>query len=277
MNDSVFGAGRVAVVTGAASGIGLAACQRFAGMGMHVCMADINSDGLAAAKPQVEAARSDPGTTVMAVVTDVSDPASIHALKEKVYGQLGEVAVLMNNAASFKREQALGDGPGFRQALDTNLFGVVEGVRSFVPTMIEQAAPCVVINTGSKQGITMPPGNAVYNVAKAAVKAYTEALQHELRNTDGCQVSAHLLVPGWTTTRGREHKPGAWLPGQVVDFMLEAIGRGDFYIICPDGQVTPELDRKRILWTAGDIVENRPPLSRWHPDYAAKYASFIEE
>lgn len=274
MEDSVFGEGRVAVVTGAASGIGLAACERFAAMGMHVCMADVDAEGLEDAQRRVSAAGAGSGATVLARVTDVSDPESLRALKEAAYDELGEVAVLMNNAASFKREQALGDGPGFRQAIDTNLFGVVEGVRTFVPAMVAQATQCIVVNTGSKQGITMPPGNAVYNVAKAAVKAYTEALQHELRNTEGCQVSAHLLVPGWTTTRGREHQPGAWLPGQVIDFMLDAIGRGEFYILCPDGQVTPELDRKRILWTAGDIVHNRPPLSRWHPDYKDEFEAF---
>ena len=81
--------------------------------------------------------------------------------------------------------------------------------------MIEQGEPCLVINTGSKQGITNPPGNLAYNVTKAALKTYTEGLQHELRNTPGCRVSAHLLVPGWTTTGKREHQPGAWLPDQV--------------------------------------------------------------
>jgi short-subunit dehydrogenase len=134
--------------------------------------------------------------------------------------------------------------------------------------MVERGTPGLIVNTGSKQGITNPPGNLAYNMTKAAVKAFTEGLQHELRNTDGCRVSAHLLVPGWTTTGKREHKPGAWLPDQVVDMLIAGLDRGDFYIICPDDEVTPEMDRQRILWAAGDITENRPPLSRWHPDYA---------
>ena len=68
----------------------------------------------------------------------------------------------------------------------------------------------------------------------------------------------------------QDHKPGAWLPEQVVDALLTGIARGDFYIICPDGEVSVEMDRKRILWAAADIIESRPPLSRWHPDYAER-------
>jgi short-subunit dehydrogenase len=111
-------------------------------------------------------------------------------------------------------------------------------------------------------------------VSKAALRTYTEGLQHELRNREGCRITAHLLIPGWTTTGKREHKPGAWLPDQVIDFMLAALDRGDFYIVCPDGETTSEMDQKRILWSAGDLVENRPALSRWHPDYAREFMRF---
>jgi NAD(P)-dependent dehydrogenase (short-subunit alcohol dehydrogenase family) len=140
--------------------------------------------------------------------------------------------------------------------------------------MIAQETPCMVVNTGSKQGITNPPGNTAYNVSKAALKAYTEGLQHELRSRPDCRVTAHLLVPGWTTTGGRPHQRGAWLPRQVIDFLVPALERGDFYIICPDDDVTPAMDRKRILWAAGDIVDNRPALSRWHPEFAAEFEKF---
>ncbi len=140
--------------------------------------------------------------------------------------------------------------------------------------MMKQSSESIVINTGSKQGITNPPGHPIYNIVKAAVKTYTEALQHELRNSEGCRVTAHLLVPGWTTTGKSEHKQGAWLPDQVIDYLLEALERNEFYIICPDDEVTAEMDRKRILWGAGDITENRQPLSRWHPDYAEKFKEF---
>ena len=140
--------------------------------------------------------------------------------------------------------------------------------------------PAVIVNVGSKQGITNPPGHPIYNIAKSAVKTYTEALQHELRNTPDCRLTAHLLIPGFVftelTAQGRTEKPaGAWTPEQTVDFMFQCLAAGDFYILCPDNEVKRALDEKRILWAAGDIVENRPPLSRWHPDYAEAFAAFV--
>ena len=126
-------------------------------------------------------------------------------------------------------------------------------------------------NTGSKQGITTPPGDPAYNVSKAGVKAFTEALQHELRNTPSCKVSAHLLIPGFVftplTSKGRSQKPaGAWTPDETVDFMLSRLEVGDIPYSLSHNDVDRRTDEQRILWAAGDIVENRPPLSRWHPD-----------
>jgi len=146
--------------------------------------------------------------------------------------------------------------------------------------MIERGRPGLVINTGSKQGITTPPGDPAYNVSKAGVKAFTEALQHELRNTADGRLRAHLLIPGFVftdlTARGRAEKPdGAWTPAQTVEFMIERIEAGDFYILCPDNDVPRHVDERRILWAAGDIVENRPPLSRWAPEYAEAFAEFL--
>jgi hypothetical protein len=274
MTHSVLTAGRVAVVTGAAMGIGLAACKRFAALGMRVCMADVLADELQAARLEVVERAHGGDRDVLAVPTDVARPEDVQSLKERVYAAFGEVGLLMNNAVTRTGGGALGRLEDWQEALDVNFWGVVNGVRAFVPHMIEQGERCLVINTGSKQGITNPPGNLAYNVTKSALKTYTEGLQHELRNTPGCRVSAHLLVPGWTTTGKREHKPGAWLPDQVIDVLLAALDRGDFYIICPDDEVSAEMDRMRILWSAGDITENRPPLSRWHPDYAKAFAAF---
>ncbi len=94
--------------------------------------------------------------------------------------------------------------------------------------MIERGRPGLIINTGSKQGITTPPGDPAYNVSKAGVKAFTEALQHELRNTAGGKISAHLFIPGFVftalTAKGRTEKPAAaWTPEQTVDFMIERV------------------------------------------------------
>jgi hypothetical protein len=103
-----------------------------------------------------------------------------------------------------------------------------------------------------------------------------------LRNVEGGQVSAHLLIPGSTftgmTSRGRTEKPpGAWTPDQVVDMLISGIEHGDFYILCPDNEVTRKIDNRRILWAAQDIVENRPALSRWHSDYKAAFEAFLRE
>jgi short-subunit dehydrogenase len=146
--------------------------------------------------------------------------------------------------------------------------------------MLAQKTPGAIVNTGSKQGITCPPGDTAYNVSKAGVKVLTEALAHSLRNEEGNRISAHLLIPGSTftamTARGRGEKPpGAWTPDQVIDMLVEGMARGDFYILCPDNDVTREVDNRRILWAAQDITQNRPPLSRWHGDYKDAFDTFL--
>jgi NAD(P)-dependent dehydrogenase (short-subunit alcohol dehydrogenase family) len=170
----------------------------------------------------------------------------------------------------------------WQRILGVNLWGIINGSQVFAPQMIARGRPGLIINTGSKQGITTPPGDPAYNVSKAAVKAFTEALQHELRNTAGNAISAHLFIPGFVftglTAHGRTEKPAAaWTAEQTVDFMIERLSVGDFYILCPDNDVPRKLDERRILWAAGDIVENRPALSRWHKDYAEAFATFVKE
>ncbi len=271
-------AGRVAVVTGAAGGIGLAAAAKFAELGMKVVMADSNAQALEAAEERVSRLAAHPGDVRLCVV-DVSDVADIERLRDLTLADFGEVALLMNNAGIEGGAGVLGNLGRWRRLIDVNLWGVIHGMNVFAPAMIKQSAPSAIVNTGSKQGITCPPGDTAYNVSKAGLKVATEALAHELRNIEGCRVSAHLLLPGFTftgSTRAAEKPPGAWSAEQVIDFMIDSMSAGDFYILCPDNEVTRATDERRILWAAGDIVENRPALSRWHPDYKADFAEFAK-
>lgn len=277
MTHAALAPGRTALVTGAASGIGLAAATRFAGFGMKLVIVDIDAKALAEAEALLLAAGA---PEVLSARIDVADKAAMRELANRVAQAFGPLAVLMNNAGKEGGGQLLGDPPRFEAILATNLYGVVNGIQAFVPGMIAAAAPGLIINTGSKQGITTPPGDTAYNASKAAIKVVTEALAHDLRQQPGLPITAHLLVPGFTFTgftRVRtDTKPeAAWLPEQVVDFMLPAIERGEFYILCPDNDVSRAMDEKRIAWAAGDVIENRPALSRWHPDYAAAFKDFM--
>ena len=273
--------GAVAVVTGGASGIGLAAARHFAATGMRVAIADLGGDRLAEAAAALAEAAPDGAASVLAVETDVADRAAVVALEAVVRERFGGTDVLMNNAGIGPESAILGPAAAWERTLAVNLWGVIHGSQVFAPGMIARDRPGLLVNTGSKQGITTPPGNPAYNVSKAGVKVVTEALAHELRNTPGCRVTAHLLIPGFVftgLTRGerRDKPPASRPPEQTVDFMLTRLEAGDFYILCPDNDVSRELDERRMAWAAGDIIENRPALSRWHPDYAEVFAAYVK-
>lgn len=276
MYKDAIAAGGLAVVTGGASGVGFAAAERFAQAGLGVVLADLPGEALDQAadklRSQVKA-----GAPVLAVPTDVSKPEDLTALADTAF-DAGEVAVLMNNAGIARPSGSWEEPDAWRTMIEVNLFGVLNGVQAFLPRMIAAARPAVVVNTGSKQGITTPPGNPGYNVSKAGVKVLTEMLAHDLRQADA-PITAHLFVPGFTYTgmiaSFMPEKPAAaWTSEQTVDHLLTRMAAGDFYILCPDNDVTPERDRRRVTWALGDILENRPALSRWHPDYADAFADF---
>lgn len=280
--------GAVAVVTGAAGGIGLAAARRFASLSMKVALADLGGEALDRARETVAALAATPAD-VIAVATDVSKPEDLERLRDQAAQAFGRApAILMNNAGvGFNPGGAAGDLARWKALLEVNLWGAIHGVHAFLPAMREAGGRALIINTGSKQGITTPPGNAAYNVSKAALKTYTEALAHELRTTEGSgAITAHLLIPGFTYTgmtragadASPEAKPAAaWTSDQVVDFMLESLARDDFYILCPDNDVARPTDEKRMAWAIGDVIENRPALSRWHPEWKARFEAFMAE
>jgi len=150
--------------------------------------------------------------------------------------------------------------------------------RHLLPLPDPQDTPGIVVVTGSKQGITQPPGNPAYNASKSAVKSLAESLAHSLLGT---QISAHLLVPGWTWTKlagnatlDRAKPAAAWTGGQVAAELFARLD--EFYVVCPDNDVTWELDQARMAWSAGDVVERRPALSRWHPAYKDQFEAFVK-
>ena len=248
-------------------GIGKATALRCAELGMSVYLVDLDKSELDTATNAATQAAGEGTGAVIAFPADVSKFEEMQLLASHVTEKLGTPQFLMNNAVTrIGRGKPL-DIEQWRRAMDVNFWGVVHGVEVFRQAMTNAEGSGCIVNVGSKQGITNPPGNTIYNTCKAAVKHYTEALEHDLRNEGGADVTAHLLIPGWTTTGKAVHKQGAGMPAQVVEFMINAVNERSFYILCPDDEVTPEMDRKRVEWAAGDITENRPPLSRWQPDF----------
>jgi hypothetical protein len=275
----ILAPGRVAVITGAASGIGRATAIRLAGFGMKVVMVDVDQGRMPDAEAEVIGAEGANGEAVLPVICDVADAEAMHRLASDITARWEAPSLVFNNAALFVaggKGGILDPLENWQQVFDVNLFGYINGVQAFLPHMLSAKRHGAIVNTGSKQGLTNPPGNPAYNTVKAAVNAYTQNLAHALRGMGDGQVSAHLLVPGWTTTGEREHRPGAWLPGQVTDYLLEHLADGDFYIICPDDETSSETDHKRVLWQALDLIENRPALSRWHPDYKDAFEKFMK-
>lgn len=299
--------GNTAVVTGASSGIGRSACIKFASHGMNVWMIDIDSTELLQAQKivKMEHAKHD-DQLILAEVVDVSNYDAMCLLANQVFDATGgKCHIVMNNAGIGLGGDSMTDIQVLQKVMNVNTYGPIHGCLAFVPRMKESKEPGIIINTGSKQGITMPPGNLSYNMSKAALKVYTEGLEHELmasRMNGACKLRAILLVPGWVNTsialksnrikaiekgevyeddqaffhEGKPHSD-AWMPMQIIEFMQKEIDMGRFYIICPDNDVNRETDDLRMTWTMQDITQNRPPLSRWHPDYKDAFAEYIKQ
>ncbi|PKS08480.1 hypothetical protein jhhlp_004863 [Lomentospora prolificans] len=275
-----FESGGIAVITGGASGIGLALAKKCHGYGMSVIVADKNEESLASVKKSI----GDRVTTVKLDVGRLEEWASLKTTIEQDFN--GRVNILALNAGMGVRGASWEDPAAFQNTLQTNFMGVVNGISTFLPVVKDTAASgshTAIIITGSKQGITNPPGNPSYNASKAAVKSVAEHLSWDLRAEE--RISVHLLIPGWTYTGMTGNRPGAdstkpngaWWPEQVVDYLESKMKDGQFWVLCPDNEVTESLDRRRMLWSAGDAVEGRPPLSRWREDWKARAQEGIDK
>ncbi|KAI1022300.1 hypothetical protein LB504_007651 [Fusarium proliferatum] len=263
----VFSPASTALITGAGSGIGLAIAKTCRSKGMRTLLVDNNEEALEA----LNKTHFPNDSNVVTSKVDVSSTSDWQALKKLALDKFGSIEFLVLNAGRGLRG-TWGDDDYFRDTLETNLFGVIHGINTFL-SVVQDAAkskPTSIVITGSKQGITNPPGNPAYNASKAAVKTLAEHLSWDLK---GASTSVHLLVPGWTytgltrATPGGVKPDGAWTAEQVADYLYEKMEKNEFYIICPDNDVTEEQDKKRMTWAAGDVVQRRPPLSRWREEW----------
>jgi len=246
--------GRVAVVTGGASGIGLAMGRAFAARDMKVVLVDIEADVLDKAVGDFPE-----GAEVEAVVCDVSDAAQVDALRDQTVERFGGVHVVCNNAG------VSAGGPVWEHSLDdwqwvmgVNLWGVVHGVRAFTPLMIEQGEGHMV-NTASMAGLTSPPFMGIYNVTKHSVVTLSETLFADLQMAGADGVGVSVLCPGWVNTRIHEadrNRPagngdgdaepspsprfsdfvgsllaGGLDPADVAAQVIDAIGTRRFYVL----------------------------------------------
>ena len=271
--------GRTGVVTGAAGGIGFEIARRFVSAGMQVAITDVK-DTLSAAHDDLANEAPDKNN-VFSQICDVANPAQMTAFKNSVSERFGNVHCLVNNAGVASRGTPPWEGlEALDRIMDINFKGVVHGCHAFIPDMLAHGEVGAVINTGSKQGITRPPGNYAYNLSKAAVVAYTEAVSHAFVMQENCQLAAHLLVPAFVYTpmisAFSPVKPEfAASVEETVDYLMGQLDKGAFYIICPDGETNRLIDEKRIQWAADDIIKNRPAMSRWHPDFKDEFKVFM--
>ncbi len=270
---------KVAVVTGGASGIGRAIAERLAAEGMKLVLADIEEGALATAQKEMEAK----GATVLAVRTDVSQPSEVEALAKKTVDAFGAVDVLCNNAGVGPPggplwERTVAD---WQWVLGVNLWGVIHGVRVFVPIMRAQDTEAHIVNTASLAGLVSVPWMGIYNVTKHAIVTLSETLHHEL-TLSGTKLKVSVLCPAWVNTAladSERNRPAELTdadqtkspqsemvemalrgflasglpPEQVADAVLDAIRNENFYILThPEGN---EVIKARMQ----DILEGRNP------------------
>ena len=277
--------GKTAVVTGAASGIGYAIAERFASEGTRVVLADIEEEALTEAVTRITAS----GARAIGVPTDVADPASVTALAEGALSEFGGIHVACSNAGVFTGgllwEQSLAD---YAWTMDVNVWGVIHGIRTFIPIMLEQDTECHLVNVASMAGLTAMPFAGIYHMTKHAVLALSESLYHELAVTSDL-VKVSVLCPEMVKTEiatcernrpSRYTRPGDVIetderemvmdsiretvetgldPSVMADRVVDAIRSGTFYILSEDGWREAAHDRMDQI-REGRNPEFTPPV-----------------
>lgn len=231
--------GKVAVVTGGASGIGFALAEAFAAEGMKVVLADVEVDALEEAAAKLAAG----GTEVLAVETDVRDPESVQRLADTTFDRFGTAHVVCNNAGVVAGG-AVWEVPAdrFRWVVEVNLLGVAYGIRAFVPRMIDQGEGHIV-NTASAAGLITGPGMASYFATKHAVVALTEVLANDLQMNGHTGVGASVVCPEFVRTRIHEaerNRPADVTPTPDDDEDMAA-GRAMFAAMVTEGGIEPSV------------------------------------
>jgi len=236
---------RVAVVTGAASGIGYALAERFADEGMRVVLADVEEKALAMASEKL-AAR---GAAALAVRTDVANPADVQALAEATLARFGAVHVLCNNAGVGGDVAPVWELPleSWRWVLDVNFWGVVHGVRTFVPIMLRQDSEGHIVNTASMAGHLSMPLLGPYHATKFAVVSLTESLHYELALANA-KLKASVLCPGFVRTNIMESERNrpAHLRTAVPPAEVSQALRSAFQSVVAAG-IAPSVVAERVL------------------------------
>jgi NAD(P)-dependent dehydrogenase (short-subunit alcohol dehydrogenase family) len=269
---------KVAVITGAASGLGRSMAERCVQEGMKVVLADVEVDALAKAEATLKAS----GASVLALPTDVSQAKDVEALAQMTLGAFGAVHLLCNNAGVGTGATAIWENtiPDWEWVIGVNLWGVIHGVRVFVPIMLEQDTECHIVNTASLAGLISGPGLGAYKVTKHGVVTLSETLYHELAER-GAKVKVSVLCPGVVSTRimdsarnrparyptsepvdpasaarwdaFRQRVAAGMPPGQVADAVFEAIVHDQFYIL------THAEGNESIRTRMEDLLQGRNP------------------
>lgn len=230
--------GKVAVITGGASGLGFAIAQHAAGLGMKLVLADVEQSALTTAEAELRAA----GAEVIGVRTDVSKANEVEALAAASLEKFGRVHLVCNNAGvgGMRRQAWEATAGDWEWVLGVNVWGVIHGVRTFTPIMLKQDEPCHMVNTASVAGLLSPSGMSVYNVSKHAVVALSETLYQDLALIHA-KLKVSVLCPAFVPTgiwNSARNRPAALSAG--IDAEEEKRRAAEVKTVLEKGKLTPK-------------------------------------